>query len=215
MKTHLHRPHPFIKVCGQTHSHGTDAAIAFGSLLLGFIFHQASPRYISPSRVALINTGQTRRVGVFVQQSAPEILRIMTEAKLHYAQFHGKQERSDAEAIGAERVIRVLWPEKHENIASLQSEIDHWSEHCAYFLLDAGRQGGGHGYSLDCSQLKQLHFPKDWILAGGLNEQNIQRLIEECKPDGIDLNSGIEYSPGLKQNTRMLATIQASTKSIN
>ncbi len=199
---------PFIKICGQTHSSDTANAIACGVQFVGFIFHTGSPRSISVERAQKIYSGLTQRVGVFVLQDGEEICRIMQEAGLHFAQLHGKQSTRDAEIIGKEHVIRVLWPEKHESIESLQAEIDAWAPYCSYYLLDAGKGGGGHGRTLEVEQLNELHFNHPWFLAGGLSPDNLTSILSKCQPDGIDLNSGLEIAPGLKDMARLLAAIR-------
>ncbi len=209
------RPTPLLKICGQTHSSATVNAAACGANFVGFIFHPRSPRSISPERASQIRTGLTQRVGVFVQQNGPQISNIMQSARLHYAQLHGKQSLEDAQIIGVERVNRVLWPEKHESLESLQAEIDAWAPYCRYYLLDAGTEGGGHGRSQQVEQLGQLKFPRPWFLAGGLNPDNLQALLRQCQPDGIDLNSGLELAPGLKDGTRMLAAMRSMDKALH
>ncbi len=196
---------PLIKICGQTHITATTNAIACGAQFVGFIFHPDSPRSITAERAKKISTGLTQRVGVFVMQEGEEICHIMQEARLHFAQLHGKQSTRDAQIIGKERVIRVLWPEKHESVESLQAEIDAWAPYCSYYLLDAGKGGGGHGRTLEVEQLNKLHFNHPWFLAGGLSPENLASLLSKCKPDGIDLNSGLEIAPGLKVVARLLA----------
>lgn len=199
---------PFVKICGQTHQSATDNASACGASYLGFIFHPRSPRSISTRHAAEIHTVGVKRVGVFVMQKAAEICSIMEQARLNYAQLHGNQSMADADTIGTQRVIRVIWPAKHESTASLQAEIDQWTEHCAFFLLDAGTQGGGHGQRIATDLIKGINFPKPWILAGGLNSNNVQELIESCRPDGLDLNSGLEFSPGFKHTRHLLDTFR-------
>lgn len=203
---------PFIKICGQTHTPTVDSALAFGAKFIGFIFHQGSPRSITPERAAGIHSRFAKRVGVFVRQGAEEILSIAAAARLDLVQLHGKQTREDAQLIGAERVIRVLWPESCGSVAELQAQIDAWAPYCAYYLLDAGARGqaGGTGRSLDVTDYNKLRFPHPWILAGGLSAENLPRILAQCNPDGIDLNSGVETAPGLKDPTRILAAVHAA-----
>lgn len=205
---------PFIKVCGQTHPATVDCAAAYGARFVGFIFHQGSPRSVSPEMVAAINSANVGRVGVFVRQSADEILSVLTQARLDYVQLHGKQTREDAALIGPQRVIRVLWPEHCETIEELQQQIDDWAPYCAYYLLDAGAYGqaGGHGRRLDVSEFGKLRFPHPWILAGGLSGDNIGDVLAHVRPDGLDFNSGIEIAPGIKMPEKLLEAFTAVSK---
>lgn len=206
-----HHKKPFVKVCGQTHTSSTDAATAFGASMLGFIFHPRSARSISPERAAMIHTSrEVKRVGVFVRQKAPDICRIMQQARLDYAQLHGRQDTADAAAIGTGRIIRVLWPEQCGSAQELQAQIDAWEPFCAFYLVDAGAIGtGGNGRTIDVTRLSSLRFPHPWLLAGGLSPDNIATLLQRCTPDGLDLNSGLESAPGLKSNKAMLRAVRA------
>lgn len=202
---------PFIKVCGQTHAGTVDASLAMGARYVGFIFHEGSPRSITPERAAAISTGTAVRVGVFVRQGVQEILRAVQIARLHFVQLHGAQSMEDADAIGAQKIIRVLWPQRYTEIEALQSDIDAWAPHCAMYLLDAGESPccGGTGKTLNADRLAQLRFPHPWILAGGLRPENISQLVAASHPDGIDLNSGVEIAPGLKDSLKLLAAVKA------
>ena len=205
---------PFIKICGQTSAASAEASLAMGAHFLGFIFHRSSPRSITPERAAAISTHGARRVGVFVRQGAGEICDTMQRARLHYAQLHGRQSVEDAQRIGAERVIRVLWPQACADMAELQQQMDTWAPHCAYFLLDAGKTpgSGGTGKSLNVAELAQLRIPRPWLLAGGLSAANLPQLLAHCHPDGIDLNTGVELAPGLKHPPLILAALRALSR---
>lgn len=202
---------PFIKVCGQTHVGTVDTSLALGARYIGFIFHPSSPRSIIPERAAAIHTRFTRRVGVFVRQGAEDILRIMQIARLDYAQLHGAQTTEDAEKIGPDRVIRTIWPERCGTLSALQQTLDEWAPFCAMYLLDAGAHvgSGGTGKSLDVERFAHVNFPHPWILAGGVSARNIPQLLAHCSPDGIDLNSGVELAPGLKDPVKLLAAVHA------
>lgn len=202
---------PFIKICGQTHTPMVDSALALGAQFVGFIFHAGSPRSIMPERAAAIRSGLAKRVGVFVRQGAEEILSIVAQAHLDLVQLHGRQTPEDALRIGPHRVIRVLWPESCASMAELQEQIDAWEPYCAYYLLDAGQFGraGGHGRALNAVEFNTLRFPHPWILAGGLGAANLPHILSLCTPDGVDLNSGVEIAPGLKDPARILAAVHA------
>ncbi|MEG0142883.1 MAG: phosphoribosylanthranilate isomerase [Akkermansia sp.] len=197
-----------IKICGITHLSNLDACMGMGAHFCGFIFHPTSPRYISPSRVAALSTAHLKRVGVFVNQQQSEILNIMNEAHLDFAQLHGNQSIQCAQAIGATRVIRVLWPQDYPSIKALHDDMLAYADSCAWFLLDAGAIGnGGTGKTLDWNELATLNIPRPWFLAGGLSNHTIKDALNSCNPDGIDLNSGIEWAPGQKSPKDILAAM--------
>ncbi len=197
---------PLIKICGQTQQHAITHALSQGVDALGFIFHEKSPRAITPEQAASLHSGSALRVGVFVKQDAATIRDIMAHARLDYAQLHGAQSPVDAELIGAARVIRVLWPDRYTHAAELQSELERWAPHCAYYLLDAGQDGGGHGCTLQSADLIcQLRFPHPWLLAGGLTPDNACALYSQYHPHGLDLNSGLESTLGIKDAAKVTA----------
>ena len=74
-----------------------------------------------------------------------------------------------------------------------------------------GGQGGGHGVSLDWTSLASLSSPRPWFLAGGLSSASLNRALEQCSPDGIDLNSGVEAIPGQKSPQKLLAALKPLT----
>lgn len=201
-----------VKVCGLTHQSDVDTCIGMGVHFCGFIFHPNSPRYISPFRVNSLRSAQLRRVGVFVKQEADEILQIMKEARLDFAQLHGNQSVECARQIGAHRVIRVLWPQRYESMEQMLADMEHFADSCCLFLLDAGTTGGGSGKTIDWKQLHGMDAPRPWLLAGGLSGTSLPQALADCTPNGVDLNSGVEWAPGHKSPTSLLSALHAITQ---
>ncbi|MDR2461058.1 MAG: phosphoribosylanthranilate isomerase [Deltaproteobacteria bacterium] len=192
---------PLIKFCGITSQEGASFARRLPCDFIGFIFSPESPRYIAPEMAASIDTGACKRVGVFVHETFDLIISIMEKARLDYAQFHGPQDISAASRIGAARVIRVIWPESYQSPHELQEALSLWEPHCAFFLFDSGIAGGGHGRRIEKSRLGFFSLTqKPSILAGGLAPDNIFGLWPNEYPSliGMDFNSGVEKSPGVK-----------------
>ena len=189
---------PLVKICGMTRPEDVLGCTEAGADLLGFIFAAKSPRRLTPEQAAALPRTSARRVGVFVTQSLDEVLAIMDAADLDLAQLHGGQDPEFCRAVGPHRVIRAFWPQKHPTLASLAAEMTAFEGAIRYALLDAGTSGGGHGKSLDFAALSELSPPMPWLLAGGLGPDNIAEALRLAKPHGVDLNSGVESSPGLK-----------------
>jgi phosphoribosylanthranilate isomerase len=223
-----------LKVCGMTLPEQVEAIDAMGVDLLGFIFAKKSPRYVTPEHVAGIARGNARRVGVFVEQDADEVNRIIDVAGLDYAQLHGGQDEVFCRAVGTERVIRVFWPQRYAGalpaqtvstpcgpepygqerpdgpeashcrgagdaaLEALERDMARYADLCAFMLLDSGTSGGGHGTSLDFAALARVKAPRPWLLAGGLSPDNATLAVEQAQPDGLDVNSGVESAPGVK-----------------
>lgn len=199
-----------IKICGLTRQGDVDAAVKLGAGFCGFIFHPHSPRFISPEAAGELESGSMLRVGVFVTQDAKEILRTMEQARLDLAQLHGMQSIECARVVGAERVIRVIWPDRYAHRALLYNEVQKYADSCAYYLFDAGSSGGGSGQRLPWQELYGLKREHPFFLAGGLKAENVGQAIISCDPEGVDFNSGIEDGPGLKNSLKMRAAIEAA-----
>lgn len=198
---------PLVKVCGITSVVDAAMCTGLGATVLGFIFHPSSPRNVAPDLPARINEVEVvRKAGVFVSQSAAEVVRIMDAGQLHLAQLHGGQDEAFCDAVGRERVVKALWPEKYESMADLQADLDRFAPYCARFLFDAGQSGGGHGRAMDLGFLTELDIPRPYFLAGGLGPDTIDRAMA-YSPDGLDLNSGVESSPGVKDHDKLQATL--------
>jgi phosphoribosylanthranilate isomerase len=188
---------PLVKVCGITRKQDIQTCIDLDVDLLGFIFHPKSPRKISPRDVPDLSTFPVNTVGVFVNQGPDEIAQIMETAGLDLAQLHGDHSPETCRILGPSRVIKVFWPMRYEGMDDLRRDMDRFALVCAAFLLDAGMKSGGHGTSLDFTNLIGLNPPRPWLLAGGLGPANIAQ-ARGCNPDGFDLNSGVESDPGIK-----------------
>ena len=187
-----------VKICGMTRAEDVAGCSAAGADLLGFIFAAKSPRRITPAQAAALPRTSAKRVGVFIEQTLAEVLAIMDAADLDLAQLHGGQDADFCRAVGPDRVIRAFWPQKHPTLESLAAEMAAFEGAVRYALLDAGTSGGGHGKSLDFAALAELAPPMPWLLAGGLGPDNVAEALRIAKPHGVDLNSGVESSPGLK-----------------
>lgn len=196
--TNRNRRRPFVKVCGQTYTGSVDCAVAYGASYIGFNFCLGSPRYVSPSHAAGMRSVNVKRVGVFQQQGAAEICRIMRQAGLHLAQLQGGHTPQDAEEIGAQRVIRRLRVDSRRSIAEVQEEILCWAPHCRTFLVEAE----------DVGMLSHLEFPRPWILSARMDEAQLEQVLEHCRPDGVDFDSCVEAAPGIKSPRRLLQAMR-------
>jgi len=180
-----------IKVCGITRASDAEACERLGVDFCGFVFHAASPRNMTATGAARIRTNGMRRVGVFTTHDTDDILRTMDVAQLDYAQLHAEQSEACAEAIGAERVIRVCFalPE---------------SLRCAAFLL--------FDKPFDWRTLQGRPVRQPYFVAGGLNALNIREALSCASPVGVDLNSGVESAPGEKDASRIREVLQTISK---
>lgn len=202
----------FVKVCGLTRAEDLSACFDGGIDFTGLIFAPKSPRRISPEQAAGLPcdpSGRCKRVGVFMKQPLEEILRISEAARLDLIQLHGGEDPEYCRAVGPERVIKTLWPQKLSPVdpvepvdpVKLEAEFARFAPVCSYFLLDSGLSGGGSGQRLDekaLSMLAAVNPPRPWFLAGGLDGQGAVQALRYCRPYALDFNSGLEVSPGIK-----------------
>ena len=195
-------PRPLVKICGMTRMEDVELCARLGADLLGFIFHPKSPRNVDPDFVASVKTGVTK-VGVFVDQPHEEVLEIMDRCGLHAAQLHGNQDMHFCWRIGPDRVIKVFWPDTYPSVAAFKRAMAGFEEACGHFLLDAGKTGqGGTGQSIDFGILQDIEIQTPWFLAGGLGPHNLRQALA-LNPPGVDINSGVEKEPGIKDESKL------------
>ena len=200
-----------IKMCGTTRRQDADAAVELGVDALGFIFAEKSPRYVTPGFAAsLIDTLPpfVSRVGVFVDASLDQVKEIVTSAGLTQVQLHGKESADFcAELKKWNRslvVCKAFLVGTDSSIPDFSSYLD--SIDCLLFDTYVKGLDGGTGQSFDWRALTGLNLNVPMILAGGLNPGNVAEAIKSARPYAIDINSGVEKSPGVK-NHELLAQL--------
>ena len=187
-----------VKICGITRVEDALAATALGANYLGFVFVRESPRYVDPLAVRNITAALTTeaapphsRVGVFRNASRDEILRTIDIAQLDVVQIHGN-------------FIDVNFPTIHA--FQVQASLPDTKTRADYVLFDTG---GGTGQTFDWSLLARYPRTKPFFLAGGITPENVQEAIAKTNPYAVDLASGVESSPGVKDRGRLKALFEA------
>ncbi|WP_321402245.1 phosphoribosylanthranilate isomerase [Maridesulfovibrio sp.] len=201
-----------VKVCGMTSAEDAAMCEEQDVDFLGFIFHPSSPRNVDTDFARSIKPASAKKVGVFVKQSAAQVIETLKNGDLDFAQLHGGQNEEFCKAVGRERVIKVFWPQKYDSVKELQAEIDRFAPHCTYMLFDAGKSGGGHGVSMEFDVFKDVTIPVPWLLAGGLSADNLKEALDTAKPYGVDLNSGVESEPGRKDKDKLREALAVITQ---
>ncbi|MGB5962965.1 MAG: phosphoribosylanthranilate isomerase [Coleofasciculaceae cyanobacterium] len=191
-----------VKICGITKPEQGQAIACLGATALGFICVKASPRYVTPQQIQAIVAQLTKPVdciGVFADATIEEIFQVVGSSNLSAVQLHGNEspqfcqmlrQMPEVEIIKA---LRVKTPECLNQAATYASYVD-------TLLLDAYHPQllGGTGKTLDWATLQQFRPTYPWLLAGGLTPDNILEALQGLQPQGIDLSSGVERSPGDK-----------------
>jgi phosphoribosylanthranilate isomerase len=193
----------FVKICGITNVDDAMAAVDAGADALGFNFYPRSPRYISPGdafRIVRDLPANIVKVGIFVDENPRGI---MSEAHLDVAQLYGS---STGVGLRAWRAVA-----SHQ----LGNEIARYeSEETEAYLLDAPsrelRGGTGVTFPWEIARGAAALTNKKIIVAGGLDELNVQQAIAEAHPWGVDACSRIETQPGRKDHGRMKKFIEAA-----
>jgi phosphoribosylanthranilate isomerase len=191
-----------IKICGITNIDDALCAAACGADAVGFIFHEASPRYIAPKRAKGIIAALPRRistVGVFVNREAEEVAQTVEDCGLDLIQLHGDESPEYCRRFPPERLIKAVFPQAPEDIRALDAyEV-------RAFLVDARKAGcyGGTGKRADWGIAARLGKTHPLILAGGLGIANIGEALSAVAPGAVDINSGCERTPGIKDHDRM------------
>lgn len=199
---------PLVKICGVCRPEDAVAAVEAGADFVGMVFSQESKRRVDEADAALIveavrgASDEVRSVGVFVDEDPGRINEIADKVGLDMIQFHGSETRESIEkvnrpSINAVRVGRAL-PELDPDL-----EVD-------WILYDTLVQGqeGGTGRTFDWTLLVAHASRHRFFLSGGINLDNVRRAIETVHPDAIDVSSGVEDAPGVKNHSKIEALIR-------
>ncbi|MDA8124910.1 MAG: phosphoribosylanthranilate isomerase [Deltaproteobacteria bacterium] len=191
-----------IKVCGITRLEDALCAVDCGAGALGFIFHPQSPRYLPPAKARTIIAALPRgvaTVGVFVNESPGQVARIAGEAGIDLIQLHGDESPAYCRAFPPERLIKAVAPNGEADLKALADYA------VRAFLIDARSEEryGGTGRCADWDLAARIARSRPLILAGGLKEDNIDTALSVVAPSAVDLNSGVEQAPGIKDHDRL------------
>lgn len=190
-----------VKICGITNLE--DARFASGALAdyLGFIFYPESPRYIEPAKAGAINNWieGPQKVGVFVNQPLDDVNRIVKETGMDMVQLHGNESPDYCNLVDLP-IIKAIHISENTTVQELQDRISEYSSVVDYLLFDTKITGqwGGTGEKFDWKILESITNEIPFFLSGGLNSSNIRESIDIVHPNVVDLSSGLEESPGLK-----------------
>lgn len=201
-----------VKVCGITRLEDAEAAIELGAWALGFILWPPSKRFADPAVTAGIARAVRRRVetvGVFVNQPLDDIAGQVDVLGLTHVQLHGDEGPSFCAAVAQRTGAKVIKAVRVGHAADLR-DLERF--HTDYHLLDTARAGsyGGTGETWDWSLLATRRRGKvPAILSGGLTAANVAAGIEAVRPYAVDVASGVESAPGVKDPAKLEAFFDA------
>jgi phosphoribosylanthranilate isomerase len=207
-----------VKICGITDLNDALEAIDAGADSLGFNFYPPSPRYIDPLACARLVAGIQERgmpatfVGVFVNHDVRTITTILDDCGLDIAQLSGDEPPEMLVALG-ERAFKAIRPAGQADLVDFQNRYPR-RETPPACLIDGHRSGqyGGTGENANWHLARGLAESSPVILAGGLNPGNVVAAIRQVQPWGVDVASGVESTPGVKDRQKMAAFVEAVHK---
>lgn len=190
----------FAKVCGITRVEDARHAVEAGATALGFVFWQQSPRQVTPDAVRAIldaMPGPVIGVGVFVNEPLDALRRAVEASGVAMAQLHGDETPDVADAAGVP-VLRAV------GLEAVATEVTRWPDDTVW-LLDAHDpvRRGGTGRRIDWAAAAAVARDRRVVLAGGLTPENVAEAIATVRPIGVDVSSGVEVSPGVKDPERV------------
>jgi phosphoribosylanthranilate isomerase len=197
-----------VKICGICSLPDAEAAVAAGADALGFMFFEGSPRLVDMRAAAGISRAipaYVLRTGVFVNPPLELVWRAIEECGLNLLQFHGEEPPEFCVQFGvmSMKAFRIKDDSSLDGLSNYQT--DAW-------LLDAcspaGRGGTGEKFNWDLA-VRAGRLGRPFFLAGGLTVQNVAMAIEQVRPFGVDVSSGVESAPGRKDPEKMRAFVAA------
>ena len=208
-----------VKICGLSTPEAVEAAIAGGASHVGFIFFPKSPRNVSletAAELARAAAGRVQRVAVTVDADDAELDRIVEEVRPNLLQLHGQETPERVRAVKIRFGLPVMKAfairalEDLERVARYRGVADR-------FLFDAKAPAGsalpgGNGVPFDWRLLAALDADVEYMLSGGLDAGNVARALAETRPAGIDISSGVETAPGVK-DIRLISEFLETVKS--
>lgn len=190
-----------VKVCGLTREEDVDAACALGAAYVGFNFSATSPRRVRPARARRLASAARRalRVGVFVDESYRDIEEAVVEASLDLVQIHRRLTAEDLRHVEVP-VLAVAHAGQDDEIPPREL-----LERCAGILFDSPATAGegGTGVPFDWTLLAGRAWPVPLFVAGGLHPGNVGDSIARTRAAAVDVASGVEASPGVKDRAKM------------
>jgi phosphoribosylanthranilate isomerase len=202
-----------VKVCGITRPEDAELAVELGAWALGFILWDGSPRAADPAVAAGIVAAHRRRVetvGVFVDPTLDEVTRAVEGLGLSMVQLHGAVGPSFCTEVGRRTAVRVVRAFRIGSSADVQ-DADR-SRMVDYHLFDTRVEGlhGGSGETWEWSLARRRQAHPPLILSGGLTTDSVAAGIAAVEPYAVDVASGVEASPGVKDPAKLREFLEAA-----
>lgn len=210
-----------VKICGLTESVGLAAAIDAGARYVGFVFFAKSPRNLAPQRAAELAARVplgVAKVGLFVDPGDALLRDVLGKVPLDMIQLHGQETPARVAEVKALTGLPVMKAVGVAEPVDLEAIWDYGLV-ADMLLIDAkppkgAALPGGNGIAFDWRLLAGRQILKPWLLAGGLTPDNIAEALRLTRAPGIDVSSGVESAPGIKDPDRIRKLIARATAPI-
>lgn len=203
------------KICGLSDRQTVAEALAHGAAFIGFVTFPKSPRHILPAEakpLAKMAAGMARTVSVVVDPDDALVDQILAELGPDFLQVQGKESPERCAAIKARGVgiIRAFGISERQDLEQIKPYLGIVD----YVLFDAkapkgSDRPGGLGHVFDWTILQGFQCPVPWFLSGGLNPENVAAAVRQTGAPLVDVSSGVEAAPGLKDSTRIASFMKA------
>ena len=207
-----------IKICGLTTPETLDAALKGGASHVGFVFFAKSPRNLTVEKAAALAArveGRAKIVGLFVDPDADQIDRVRAQVRLDVVQLHGEERPEPVARIAMTSRLDV-WKALPVRTARDLNEAQKYRGAATLILYDAKPPAGsdlpgGNGLRFDWELLRGHRHPLPWALSGGLDASNIAEAVRVTNALLLDVSSGVESAPGIKDVDKIAAFLKAAS----
>ena len=210
---------PVVKICGLSTALTLDAALDAGADMVGFVFFSKSPRHIDWATARALGRqarGRATIVALSVDADDDTLKRIVEALSPDLMQLHGSETPTRVKEIGelcARPTMKAIGVATHGDLAAAQA----YEGVADHLLIDAKPPKGavlpgGNGRPFDWSLTRDFHAPVPWLLSGGLEPDTVAAAIALSGARGVDVSSGVESAPGVKDPAKIRAFIAAARR---
>ena len=211
-----------VKICGITSADAIDAAVSVGAAYGGLVFHPKSPRFVALEQARVLADrmrAKLKIVALIADMEDARIEDLVKTVRPDFLQLHGNETAKRTAEIRARFGLPVIKALGIAEAADLDA-VSEYEKVADMLMFDArppkgAERAGGHGAAFDWKILEGRSFGKPWFLAGGLTSDNVARAIALSGAKQVDVSSGVESAPGVKDAARIAAFIQATKMTVS
>jgi phosphoribosylanthranilate isomerase len=208
---------PIVKICGLSTAETLDAALTAGADMVGFVFFPKSPRHVAYETARALGRrarGRAKIVALSVDADDATLSRIVEALSPDILQLHGSESPAQVVRIGeryGRPTMKAIGVAAREDLAAAEP----YDNAADFLLIDAKPARGailpgGNGLAFDWRLARGFVLRKPWLLSGGLDPVNVAEAIARTGVQGVDVSSGVESAPGVKDGARIRAFIAAA-----